>query len=1187
MPASTDSNRPDAIVGIGASAGGIEAMQRFLSVTPPDTGLGFVLVMHLQASHKSHLSEVLQSASKISVVTAVDGEAVRRDTLHVIPPDATLTIENGVLQLHAIDSEQAYRQIDTFFRSLAADQEDRAVCAVLAGAGSDGALGLRAIKEHGGMTLTARTDESDPASQGAQPARDSMPRAAAATGLADHIVSVEEMPELAVAYVQHLNWLAEAGGDQLARLQENLPAICQHIRARTDHDLRQYKPATLLRRIQRRMQALQIADPNDYVAQLASSPEEIDALHRDILIGVTSFFRDPDAFTALEQRVVPDLVNRAEESRSAVRVWVPGCGTGEEAYSLAILLHEACGRRNRPPDVQIFGSDVDTSAIRQARSGHYSKAVAEQLAPERRARYLEEDGDSYRVVRQIRELCLFSEHDLIRHPPFSRIDLISCRNLLIYLDNNLQGRLIPLFHYALRSGGYLFLGSSETLGQHSNLFESVDKRNRIFRRHDGARTKVPEFPIAKSGQLPPHARVRQAPEDDARTRLTRKAERNVLDAFAPAYVILDANREAVYLAPGVDRYLQLPVGAPRNNVLDMAPSRLRPALRKALRAAADGAGNLVEQRVDWSGGDGSGLLDLCVKQIRERRGDAEMYLLVFREPATGGNSATRERPVEPDRAEGEGELERELAETKFDLQATIEELEASNEELQSANEELLSMNEELQSSNEELESSQEELQSLNEEMETVNAELQDKVQDLDRSNADLRNLIDSTRIPTIFLDRELHIKWFTPDTRKLFNLISTDTGRPFSDLSSRLEAPPERELTRTLETEETVERQVQLSDGSATYIMRILPYRTRDGEVDGLVLTFVDITKLHQVSADLGSLLDLVPVGIALSRDTNGTRVRVNQHGRKLLGLQTEEIGSDQFAALFPRAEGGEKTADLPLQTAARTGEEVAESEGAIRPHGGSRNHTALLAAAPLGDPGGPHRGAIMTFVDVSDLKTAQHRQQLLLRALQHRVRNMLASIRSVATETLAASETLEDFAERFEGRLDALALTETLVSRRGGGSIDLRELLDEILLPEGTGDEVTALGPEVALETRAAQLLALTLNELKTNAIKHGALGSADGRIVVRWGVVSDGHESTVLRLRWQETGISAASDTTRGFGRELIEEGVPYELGGRGTWGITDGVLTCVVDLPMEPHVLSVGEYDPSAAHDIPEAP
>ena len=1174
-----NAERPAAIVGIGASAGGIEAMKRFLAATPADTGLGYVLVMHLQPGHKSHLAQVLQAKADIQVVEAEDGQAVRPDTLHVIPPNANLTIENGVLHLQAIDAEHPYHQIDTFFRALAADQQDRSICAVLAGAGSDGSIGLRAIKEHGGLALTAQIDEPVGGQHPTSPAQDSMPRAAAATGLADHVVPVKEMPRIALAYTRHLDQLAEDIDGLQERLRANLQPICERIRERTDHDLSQYKSATLMRRIQRRMQALQIADSADYLARMDESPAEIDTLYRDILIGVTSFFRDPEAFAALEKDVIPELLDRAERTGEAVRVWVPGCGSGEEAYSLAILLCEGCAQRGKKVDIQVFGTDVDATAIRQARTGRYSSGVAEQLAPERRHRYLEHDGDGYRVVQEIRDICLFSEHDLIRHPPFSRLDLISCRNLLIYLEVDLQARLIPLFHYALRDGGYLFLGASETLGQHGDLFDPVDKKRRIFRRRDTTFKRVPEFPLGRGGRRLPHIPLRRPQDEDAQNRLTHKAERAVLDEYGPPYVILNAKREAVYLSPGAGRYLELPVGSPRCHVLDMAPAPLRSTLRNGLRALVEGPDNVVERRLQ-TGGYGGRPIDLSLKRIRERRGEAEMYLIVFKEiapevapPAVASSGAGESS------SEGNSDLERELAETRFDLQSSIEELEASNEELQSANEELLSMNEELQSGNEELESSKEELQSVNEEMETVNDELRHKIEELNRSNADLRNLIESTRIATVFLDRERRIKWFTPDARDLFNLISTDVGRRFSDLAGRLDAPPERELARVLETGTPIERQVQLTDGSASYIMRLLPYRTAEDTVDGVVLTFIDVTKLHEMTTDLASVMDLVPVGVALSRDADATRVRVNRHGQRMLGLDREEISDTDLADLIAVNEAAGAPTGLPLTAAAATASRIRETEATIKPRGDEMQRSVLLAAAPLGEVGAPGRGAIMSIVDVSELKAAQHRQRLLMRALQHRVRNMLASIRAMATDTMDASASVDEFAERFEGRLDALALTETLVSRRGGGSVDLRELIDEILLPEATHDGVTTDGPEVALEARAGQLLALALNELKTNAIKHGALFGPGGGVTVRWGVVTDENGRMVLRLRWLEPGVGELSDAPRGFGRELIEEGVPHELGGHATWQIANGNLTCIIDVPMEPHVLSVSEADDSS--------
>ncbi|MBK1670811.1 hypothetical protein CKO28_22600 [Rhodovibrio sodomensis] len=1170
-----------AIVGIGASAGGIDDMKRFLAALPPDSGLGIALVMHLRPDHPSHLAEVLQQATEIPVAEATDGQQVAANTLYVIPPDRALSIDQGRLRLKPAQGARRYGLIDQFFQSLATDQSDRAVCVVLSGAGSDGAVGLRAIKEHGGLALTS----APAAASGPNQAYNSMPRAAAETGLADYVVDIAAMPELILDYVQHIEQHSAASASQraIAAIEDHLPEIRSQILKRTDHDLRQYKSATLVRRIQRRMQALRIADPTAYVARLDEEPQEIDALHRDILIGVTSFFRDPEAFQVLEQDVLPELLQRTRSPDDGIRIWVPGCGTGEEAFSIAILLREAMERAGVQVEAQVFGTDVDANAIRHARQGLYPSAIAGQVGPERLERFFTSEGDGYRVARSVRDMCLFSEHDLIRHPPFSRMDLISCRNLLIYMDADLQSQLLPLFHYALRPAGFLLLGSSESLGQSTDLFAELDKRNRVFRRRDDMRQRVPDFPLTSTTSRPSFAAIPRPQNEDTHQRLTRKAERAVLEQFGPPYVVVSQNYEAVYFSQGIGGYLEPPVGAPRSNVLDMARDGLRPAIRRVLRQAETAAGGVTEQ-VEIAGQGERRTIQLHARAIGERRGSERILVLVFQDPSP---------PVRADAPRGDArntqELERELAETKNELQITIEELEASNEELQSANEELLSMNEELQSSNEELEASKEEVQSANEELETINDELRRKVEELNRANADLRNLMESTRIATVFLDREQRIKWFTPDARRLFNLIDSDVGRPFTDISGKLDSPPVRELAQTLENRQPVERQVQLADGSAVFMMRLLPYQNIEGVVDGLVLTFIDVTQLRQANADLTSLMDLVPVGIALTRDETLDEVRVNRYGRQILGLSDQEpteIDGARLARAFvmDRPEQGDRP-DLPLRAAAR-GDQVTETQAWVHPP--DQRDTAapardgpdvfdravLVSAMPLGQNAREvGRGAIMAFADVTELKTAQRRQRLLLSALQHRVRNMLANIRAITNETLRNSDTLDDFEERFEGRMDALALTENITSRTGRGSIDLDELARELVAREPDAAAVTIDGPDVALEPKAAQILALALNELKTNAIKHGALIDGSGRVTLSWGLIAEETGRELLRLRWQETGVGELPDQSYGFGRELIERGVPHELGGQGRMWAADGTLTCLLDIPLTPNVLSIG--------------
>ena len=1189
-PTQPATGSPRAIVGLGASAGGIDDMRQFLSAVPADSGLGFVLVMHLRPDHPSQLAQVLQHATHMPVEEAQDGQSVAADRLYVIPPNYALSIRDGRLHLCAAAKGTSYGQIDHFFQSLAADQADKAICVVLSGAGSDGAIGLRAIKEHGGLALASAADSDGDTAH----AYDSMPRAAAGTGLADHVVRVVRMPDLILDYVQHLEKQSSAATQDAAlnEIEAKLPEIQTRILNRTDHDLQQYKSATLVRRIHRRMQALRIADPAAYVARLDTEPKEIDALHNDILIGVTSFFRDPEAFHVLERKVFPELLERPRDPSGTIRIWVPGCGSGEEAYSLAILLSEAMDQKGTRLTAQVFGTDVDANAIRHARLANYPSAVAAQVGPERLARFFTDEPTGYRIARSLRDMCLFSEHDLIRHPPFSQIDLISCRNLLIYMNADLQNQLLPLFHYALRPGGFLFLGSSESLGQNADLFTEIDKKNRVFRRRDDVRHRVPEFPLTPATNRPPLTVHPPPRDDDSYQRLARKAERAVLDQFGPPYVIVSSNYDAVYFSQGVGRYLEPPVGSPRSNILDMAREGLRPALRRVLRNV-ESATSAVTESVEFVQEGARRPIELYARLIAERRGEERVYVVVFQDPAPPTPAA---QPAGD--ARDTHELERELADTKNELQTTIEDLEASNEELQSANEELLSMNEELQSSNEELEASKEEVQSANEELETINDELRRKVEELNRANGDLRNLMASTRIATIFLDRARRIKWFTPDARQLFNLIDSDIGRPFTDISGKLDSPPDRELSQTLENHAPVERQVQLADGSAVFMMRLLPYRNVEGIVDGLVLTFIDVTQQRQASADLTSLMDLVPVGIALTRDADMRQVRVNAYGRRLLGLPDTagpEIDGERFARAFAidgtDHSDGTPSGELPLRAATR-GVRVTETQAWVRlDHGDDHlagTHRAdramLVSALPLGHTLDAGRGAIMAFSDVSDLKAAQRRQRLLLSALQHRVRNMLANIRAITSETMRNSDTLEHFEERFEGRLDALALTENITARTGRGSIDLDELVRELVACQPDMDSVTVEGPDVALEPKAAQILALALNELKTNAIKHGAVIEDGGRITLRWGPVADDTGREVLRLRWQETGVGELPERTAGFGRELIERGVPHELGGSGRMWTADGTLTCLLDIPFTPNVLSIGNDDaPSTASDI----
>ncbi|SDG39296.1 two-component system, chemotaxis family, CheB/CheR fusion protein [Limimonas halophila] len=1194
--APADGGPPIPIVGIGASAGGVESLRQFLGAMPADSGMAFVVVQHLQHGRHSFMDEVLAGYTAMPVVQAEDGMPVAADRVHLLPSDALLTIHDGALRLEGWAGEEEPRRmpIDTFLRALAEDQGRNAVAVIMSGAGSDGTLGVRAIKEHGGLALAEAF--SDTRGRGGF---ESMPQSAVATGLVDFVVTAREMPEQLLAYARHLNDIAGNTGVETVAQEaaDYLREICAVLLARKGRDFRHYKTNTLVRRIQRRMQVLRMTSAAAYVEHLREDAQEVERLAHELLITVTSFFRDPDAFDALKQFTIRPLLED-KTADQALRIWVPGCGTGEEAFSIAVLVQEVREELERFPRVQIFATDIDEPAIESARTGRYPKSVAADIPPNRLRRYFTEEEEHDRVVKDVREMCIFSVHDLVQNPPFSRLDLISCRNVLIYFDNELQRRLIPVFHYALREGGYLFLGASETVAQQKTLFGTVDKKHRIYRRRRQAANQHPEFPFLAATQPPdmPHT---PAPRDGAAADSAQKVEKLVLDWYGPAFVVVDEQFNAIQYSRRTGKYLEQPAGAPRTNVLELARPGLRVDLQAALKKASEQQGEAVRPDVSVRTNGKAERVDIVATPISGKSA-APVYLVVFR-PSEAPEAQPAATGTETEAAESPGEsgdgrvrqLEYELASTKEDLQTTIEELETSNEELKSANEELLSMNEELQSSNEELETTKEEVQSVNEELETVNQELNRKVAELDQTNTDLRNLLQSTDVATVFLDRQANIKWYSPAATRVFNLIDSDVNRPITDITSRVDLSGLRpDIDAMLRSGETIEREVVSHDGAATFAMRVLPYRDNEDRVDGVVLTFVDITDLkaaeaesearareaRQALADLHALLDVAPVGIAIAHDPEGETLTVNRAAAKMLGGTDRTVIPGAAGAEHRVEKDGEPVAaeNLPLQRALNTGETIGDEDLRIVPPGGE-GIEVLMTAAPLLDEAGGVRGAVTAFNDITQTKAAERRQRLLVSALQHRVNNVLAAVRSLERETRETCRDLDDFAERFEGRLDALGITETMMARTGGERVDLDELAEETLpralYAPGT---VTVEGPPVSLSRRAGQLMALALNELLTNAIKHGALTAESGRIAVAWEAERT-EGGGMLRFTWTERGLaqSPAPVEREGFGLDLVQNGLPLELGGSGEVSFGADGITCTLRLPLDGEVaLANGE-------------
>jgi len=829
------------IVGIGSSAGGLTALGEFFAAAPPDMGVAFVVVSHQPSGHVSLLPDLLQKYTAMPVVETTDGMRVAPNHVYLSTPGRTLAVLNGVL--HVMDPHPDGRvalPIDYFFRSLADDQGDRAIGVILSGTGTDGTLGLRAIKAHAGMTMAQEAQTAKYAG---------MPESAIRSGAVDY---VRPAGSIVGQIRMFLTGVASRDAQRLAGDSPALGRIFVALRDRTGHDFSVHKVSTSRRRIERRMNVHQIDTIDEYLRYLQINPQEIDALFRELLIGVTSFFRAPAAFDALAGKGLPKLLDSRPDGTD-VRVWVPGCSTGEEAYSLAILFREYLGAQKRSLRVQIFATDLDRTAIETARAGVYPSGIVGDLAPERLQRWFVQEDSRYRVTKDIRELVIFAPHDLLMDPPFTKLDLISCRNLLIYLESRAQRRLMPLFHYALKPAGLLFLGASESVDRHEDLFSTVDRKWKIFRRVNARRQVLEGFPIGRGKTMPveaPPADRHEVPETPA---LATLVERMLTTRSGQSGVVVDKRGKTLYVAGRAREYLEPGAGEPTHNLLTMAREGLRGDLTAALRQAARTGGEAVRRGVRVTFNGGIRFVNIAVTPITKPKPLRGLFLVTFETVPGAGPRRLRGRDRQTARsARPAGEaLVNDLRDTKERLQHSLEETQAYNEEVTSANEELQSANEELQSANEELETGREEMQSLNEELATVNAELTSKVDDLADAQSDLQNLLNSADTATIFLDPDLNIKRFTPAVRTVANLIESDLGRPLSDITSKLEGPPlmhdAREVLQSLVSRT---REIRSAAGM-WYLMRALPYRTVTNTIGGVILTFADVTASKQAEVIL------------------------------------------------------------------------------------------------------------------------------------------------------------------------------------------------------------------------------------------------------------------------------------------------------------------------------------------------
>jgi two-component system, chemotaxis family, CheB/CheR fusion protein len=897
------------VVGIGASAGGIKALSEFFAHVPPRTQIAYVVILHLSPDHDSKLAEVLQTSTTMPVTQVQETVALEPAHVYVIPPNQALEVRDGELRLIPMTrNEERRAPVDMFFRTLADAYGPYAAAVVLSGTGPNGSSGLKRVKEYGGLTAAQDPKEAE---------YGDMPRNSIATGLVDYVVPVTQIPGRILSYFDRLDSddtritdpppphvdSAAAVTTAGLRAAQDWRDILAMLRVRTGQDFSNYKPATLRRRVERRLNVRGLTSLSDYARLLREHPEEPTALMKELLISVTNFFRDPASFATIEKRIVPNLFKR-KSGGDQVRVWSAGCATGEEAYSLAMLLAEHATPLVDGPSIQVFATDLDASAVAHAREGLYSESEVADVSPERLQRFFQRESGGYRVRRDLRETVLFAHHNVIRDPPFSHLDLIACRNLLIYLNRAVQERLIETFHFALRSGGYLFVGTSESADGDTDLFVQVDKNAHIY--ESRTVSSRPPLPLAERAMptIPAYQRLAE-PRPSSERITTGELHLRLLEQYAPPSFVVNEDNVLLHASPLATKFLQVPPGEPSRDILRSVIPELRSDLRTALHLAAQQRGPVEVGGIKLPQAAGDQQLTISVRPALHDDDPPRGYFLVLvhEEPVTPGAPMLHlDSPAEPETRRLEDELQR----VKSQLRTTIEQYDTHSEEARAANEELQAMNEELRSAAEELETSKEELQSVNEELTTVNQELNIKIEELRLTNNDFQNLINSTHIGTIFLDRSLRVKLSTPAAQEIFNLLPTDTGRKLSDITSRLHHKRLNEdMLQVLEKLQTIEREVQTTEGRH-YLMRILPYRTMDDRIDGVSLTFHDVTDWREaesrgrVSEERLRLLIDSTIDYAIFTMTEEGRVDSwNAGAERMFGYRANEIIGEDVSIIF------------------------------------------------------------------------------------------------------------------------------------------------------------------------------------------------------------------------------------------------------------------------------------------------
>ncbi|MBT8412747.1 MAG: PAS domain-containing protein [Boseongicola sp.] len=1142
------------VVGVGASAGGLEAFSALLSGLQPDHSLAIVLVQHLDPDHESLLPELLSKKISASVQLAEDGMRAEGGHIYLIPPGQLLTLVDGCLRLSAYSKPRGIRRpIDAFFESLAADAGARGVGIVLSGTGSDGSTGVRAIKAAGGLVFVQDPKQAD---------YDGMPKSAIDAGAADLVLPTHEMVDVIKDYFSIRTDL------QPSKLSDSefIARIAKHVNYRTGHDFQNYKQSTLLRRLAVRMSVLGITNPNDYVKELIANKAEAPKLFRDLLINVTSFFRDADAFEALAKTVLPDIL-RGKGENDEVRIWVPGCSTGQEAFTIAMLIADELERTNDQPRVSIFATDIDEEAIKIARKGQYPHSIADQLPPGLLARYFTPVADGFQISSELREMVRFSTQSIIKDPPFSRVDLVSCRNVAIYFEPVLQDFALSVFHYALSEGGHLFLGPSEMPRNLNQLFTKQNARLRLYRRGKGPAQRL-NFPATSAS--PFYARTE--PEDALRQISNEPYARTLINKFAPPFVVADKAGNLVYTSERAARYFRIKPGSTRLGLTQLIVPELEPVLRRLL-ARAERDNPRLEQEFRGRLGDRDVRVILSLESLDDGSRllviEDRLDLLENREVVIAGGELHGDSYVQG--------LEAQLENARETIRTTVEELETSNEELKSSNEEMMSMNEELQSGNEELS--------------TTNEELQCKVAQLREANDDLANLMRSTNVITLFLDDELRLRFFTPESQSVFRFVDADRGRVIDDIGADIDMTHLRiQCGEVLGSGAAIEHEIETNDAERRYNLKILPYSGHgSSRPQGVVCTMTDITALCQAViaaeaerrvsqrslAEIEQLYFVCPQAMALL-STDTTYLRVNRQMAEINGCDVDahfgqrmrdivpDLGEQIDAAFETVLEGGEPIIGLKIEgiTTARADDRRLFSTDWYP----VRIDNEIVAVG-------------VNFRDITDQTEMQAELRRMMLELQHRVKNMLSNVLALVSRARRDAAADVSVLDTLSARIRALSQTHKLLTKENWRAADIYALIEPELTHVYGAERVNLAGPNILLNARAAVALGMAFHELATNAVKYGAFSQGGGKVSLSWVRIDDGTEERVV-FNWVEIGGPKIATTAgAGFGSQLIASTITGSLHGAVETDWRPDGLSVEITVPYE----ALGKIEKEVVHDV----